>query len=259
MTLLRPPFAQSTTTLSTSRTKELAQQIPALLCPSDPFSRTSYQGGVVATHGANWGRTNYAASTGRAFIYEGGNFNGPSVNAWKDNCKRGVMATNTAVKLRQITDGTSKTIMLGEIRAGITENDARGVWAMGHAGASLVTMYGAGGDANGPNAAYSNSDDVVCDVTDNPGTCGLRTNAAAAAENMSASAGSTFDQATVRSKHPGGVHVAMADGSVQFINDDIETSGCYGTCCTPWDYMIASADGGRPGQYNGGGISGSCQ
>ena len=50
----------------------------------------------------------------------------------------------------------------------------------------------------------------------------------------------------MRSKHPGGVHVAMADASVQFINDDIETSGCYGPCCSAWDLMITSGDdGGR--------------
>ncbi len=44
--------------------------IPALLCPSDPFSRVSYQGGTAseqtAHHGGNWARTNYAASAGAA-------------------------------------------------------------------------------------------------------------------------------------------------------------------------------------------------
>ncbi len=40
--------------------------IPALLCPSDPYNRVLYQGGSgsSAKHGANWARTNYAASTG---------------------------------------------------------------------------------------------------------------------------------------------------------------------------------------------------
>ena len=76
-------------------------------------------------------------------------------------CRRGVMGPNVGVKLSQITDGTSKTIMVGEIRAGITEQDPRGVWALGHAGTSLIAMYGGGGDANGPNACYSNSDDSV--------------------------------------------------------------------------------------------------
>jgi prepilin-type processing-associated H-X9-DG protein len=63
--------------------------------------------------------------------------------------------------------------------------------------------------------------------------------------------GEGANQATVRSRHPGGAHVAMADASVQFISDDIETSGCWGGCCSVWDWMITSADGGQGGTYNG--------
>jgi hypothetical protein len=43
------------------------------------------------------------------------------------------------------------------------------------------------------------------------------------------------------------VHLALCDGSVQFISDDIETSGSYGPCCTPWDHLISSTDGTDPG------------
>jgi hypothetical protein len=42
----------------------------------------------------------------------------------------------------------------------------------------------------------------------------------------------------------------MCDGSVTFISDDIETSGPYGQCCSPWDYLITSADNGATGPYN---------
>jgi hypothetical protein len=34
---------------------------------------------------------------------------------------------------------------------------------------------------------------------------------------------------------------------VQFITDDIETSGSWGTCCKPWDHLILSADNGYTG------------
>ena len=65
---------------------------------------------------------------------------------------------------------------------------------------------------------------------------------------MTCSGGGGYDQQTIRSRHPGGVHVAMCDGSVQFINDDIEvSSGIASSCCTPWDYMITSAAEGKPG------------
>jgi prepilin-type N-terminal cleavage/methylation domain-containing protein/prepilin-type processing-associated H-X9-DG protein len=257
--------------------KARGTQIPVLLCPSDGFNRTLFQG-----LGGNYGRTNYAANAGRAFIYgaiidpskaaPGSNagstyMSGPDYGnnaGWVDDptstsspnsgsCQRGVMGPNIAVALKRVADGTSKSIMLAEIRAGITENDGRGVWAIGHAGASLVAMYGSGGDDQGPNQPDYRADDVISDVcTTASGLCNTSVppNAATQVENMNCSVGG-YDQATARSKHPGGVHVAMVDGSVQFVNDDIESSGCPGTCCTAWDYMITSADQGRQGNFNG--------
>jgi len=228
-----------------------ATVISALLCASDPNSRVAYQGGnsAASSHGPNWGRTNYAGNSGRAFIYGGSNqdFNsGPTSAGWKDDCQRGVMGVNTAVKLRQIGDGTSKTIMLGEIRTGLSENDARGVWALGGASASLLAKFGSMGDANGPNYCDAHGDDTFSDMCATSGgkctTAGA--NPVSAAECMGCS-GSYMAQATTRSRHPGGVHVAMADGSVQFVNDDVETSGCYGSPMTVWDYMIASDDASR--------------
>jgi prepilin-type N-terminal cleavage/methylation domain-containing protein/prepilin-type processing-associated H-X9-DG protein len=251
---LVPPYSVPiNTVIVTSRNyKARGTQIPALLCPSDSFNQVRFSG-----VGGNWARTNYAANHGREFIYSGYS---ATNYGWHDTptsrnaaCTRGVMGPNIAVKLKRISDGTSKTIMLGEIRAGLTENDGRGMWAMGHAGASLLAKYGGGGDAIGPNCAFSNSDDVMTDISDAAGICVPRTHPLGIAENMSAHNGG-FDQATTRSKHPGGVHVAMCDGSVQFITDDIELTGCYDTtnsCCTPWDWMIASGDGGRGGNYNG--------
>jgi prepilin-type processing-associated H-X9-DG protein len=238
--------------------------ISVLLCPSDPNNQTKYTG-----HGGNWARGNYAASAGRAFIYgnplPGANpseahMSGPYSKSWSgkvwsagDNlyCRRGVMGPNVGIELKQITDGTSKTIMVGEIRAGIVPEDPRGTWALGHAGASLIARYGGGGDANGPNACYSNSDDIPLAAYDDPAAvCAAPGESTTALECMTVSHGG-FDQATVRSRHPGGAHVAMADASVQFISDDIETTGCYGPCCSVWDFMITSSDNGNGGTFNG--------
>jgi hypothetical protein len=157
------------------------------------------------------------------------------------------MGANVSVELRQIVDGTSKTFLIGEILAGATEQDGRGVWAMGHAGASLVAMYGSLGDSNGPNFGDPNSDDVYSDI------CGAKDELTAeeTTNNMPCFEGTVFDQATLRSSHIGGVFVAMCDSSVQFISDDIETSGLNGGCCTVWDRYITSGDEGAGGTYNG--------
>jgi hypothetical protein len=244
--------------------------LPLMLCPSDGNNQVMYKG-TGTPHSDNWARGNYAANAGRAFIlgstgttrmqgpYGGAGAEPVNWNkGWKDNCKRGVMGPNQAVKLRHITDGTTKSMMIGEIRAGLTELDGRGVWALGHAGASLLAMHGGGGDADGPNACYGNgsSDDIYSDVCTGAAAPGIA--AVAQAECMSCLYGNVFQQATARSSHTaGGVHVAMCDGSVQWVSDDVETTGgvpaiALGqTCCSVWDRMIASADGDHGGGFNG--------
>ncbi|TWT74530.1 hypothetical protein Pla123a_33530 [Posidoniimonas polymericola] len=228
-------------------------QIPVLLCPTDGNNQVLYEGNYPA-HGDNWGRTNYAANAGGSFLFKAPCgpspvgpddyycTEGPSGSAWssgkdgwRDNARRrGVMGVNTSVSARRISDGMTKTIMIGEVRAGLSSKDARGVWAMGHAGASLLAMFGSGGDANGPNACYPNSDDVYCDLS-----LGDQNQA----ECMSCVPDRYFAQATARSSHVGGVNLAMCDGSVQFVSDDIETSGDHGPWGSLWDFMIGSADG----------------
>jgi prepilin-type N-terminal cleavage/methylation domain-containing protein len=237
-------------------------EIPVLLCPSDSFNRILYQGVAGSPHGTpgsgNFARGNYAANAGRAFIFGSGaadKMNGPDSVGWLDPCQRGVMGPNVGVKLKQITDGTSKSIMIAEIRAGITELDGRGVWSLGHAGASLVAKYGAAGDDNGPNNCYPHGDDIyaenLCDTGGGGVTCDAATKSPGAPECMTCHLGTNYSQAAPRSMHPAGLHVAMCDGSVQFISNDVETSGCFGDCCAPWDRMIASADGEKGGPYNG--------
>ena len=82
----------------------------------------------------------------------------------------------------------------------------------------------------GPIIAAPRADDVYADVC-SVRSAGLCSNAGAnpisPSECMGCYGGNEFLEATVRSQHPGGVHVAMADGSVQWVSDDIETLGCY--------------------------------
>jgi hypothetical protein len=158
--------------------------------------------------------------------------------------------------MKQITDGTSKTIMLGEVRAGLDEKDSRGIWAAGLVGSSLLAKFGAQSDTNGPNSCSGHGDDILAvgwyDSGGGTASCTPPTTSPGLAECMTVhNAGGASNQAGARSKHPGGIHVAMCDGSGHFISDDVETSGCYGECCAVWDHMITSAGNDRGGLYNG--------
>jgi len=218
-----------------------------LLCPEDVGADTPFAGAgrLAKLEGDNWGRSNYAC-------------NGDNIHADKgpiDPAKLGidaqyllgpydrigVLRINTRTRIGQVSDGTSHTILAGEIRIGVSEFDRRGVWAMGASGASNLTSHGSGGDCNGPNPANELSDDIV-GCQDLMNKYGLR--ATLTLERMTCCEGCPSNQAAPRSRHaPGGVHVAMCDGSVHWINDDINTSGPWGQCCSVWDRLIASRDG----------------
>jgi hypothetical protein len=237
--------------------EERATEIAVMLCPSDPNNRVKYQGGPG---GANWARGNYAANVGAGHMHTAGpeqRILGPNSPGWNGRSpspphakvfdlshrSRGVMGPNVSSTIAQITDGTSKTMMLAEIRAGVFEGDSRGTWAFGHAGGNLVAAHGWGGDSNGPNYCGENSDDIggtgfSC-ADDHP---------TLQRDCMTCFGPGSMDQATSRSAHVGGVFLAMCDGSVQFTSDDIETSGPNGACCKAWDHLIASQDSQDPGQ-----------
>jgi len=215
-----------------------ATEVSTLRCPSDHFNQEPLllPGGRGMT--TQWARGNYAANAGNGPLLAGPwrkeiQINGPDSLGWQNGRIRGVIGPNVAATVKDITDGLSNTILVGEVRAGITQADRRGTWAIGQAGASVLFWYGSGGDANGPNVCNPHADDIAgLTQADVP----LMTK-----ECMPAYTGDEMNnQATTRSTHVGGVNLGMADGSAHFVSDDVETSGPWGSV---WDKLIASADG----------------
>jgi type II secretory pathway pseudopilin PulG len=208
--------------------------ISSLLCPEDQGATTKFAGNSTA-EGDNWARANYACN--------GDNHSTDlaATDAKRRDPKRiGVLRANKKTKISQITDGTTYTILAAEIRIGLSELDRRGTWAMGASGASNLTWHGFDGDCNGPNPANDHSDDITgCNRLYT--TLGLAT---LQQERMTCWEPCPSYQAAPRSRHaPGGVHVVMCDGSVQWVDDGVNTNGPWGACCSVWDRMVAAKDG----------------
>jgi len=229
-----------------------ATWLPCLLCPTDTYNRTEFNGsGSSMTNqlGNHWARCNYAANASLGFMrttsygIAGGINDGCAFpdSGWADNHLRGIMGANTSVTFAQLRDGSSNTVLLAEIRAGLTAFDARGVWAMAGGCPNSLWAHGYIGDDYGPNNMASSYGDDVIACSDIQAATGGAT--ALQSMGMSCSADNWANsQQTARSMHQGGVHSCFADGSIHWLGDCIEVSSSP-TYASVWDRLMLSADG----------------
>ena len=248
--------------------------LPFMLCPTDsynryPFNGSSGQGSGSSQLGDGWARGNYAANGSLGTMDTGQTFSagGPGEVCWKNPATRGIMGVNCSVRAASVMgDGMSNTILVGEVRAGITSYDCRGTWAMGGAPSALFGVGSASGSATplgsdrGPNCLAANSDIMLngtqLNTTFPPPTTG--TPPPLAMMGMPCTSGNNTQQ-TIRSQHKGGGYICLADGSVRWISDSIDhtipTKAVPGSAkysyglgndtsnYTIWDRLFASGDG----------------
>ena len=178
----------------------IGTKIPTLMCPSDP-----------GTGRTTFGGTFYGFCGNYVMCAAGTDFGtGPNVGL-KLN---GLFYTFSSTRIRDITDGTSNTVMASEVVCvpdapalsfcNVTGYDYRGAY---YNNTNTGMLFGT---QNPPNT-------TVPDKTWN--ACTVPTSKMAPCDSCDGSQNAI----AARSFHTGGVHAVMADGAVRFISNNINT------------------------------------
>jgi hypothetical protein len=207
-----------------SNADAIATPLAVFRCPSDSFNAEPFTG---RTGTVNWARGNYALNSAQFYPdiqflqWYRGDTTPPTSSTFIER-----LAFNVGISVvdgadrsaKDLTDGTSNTILLAEIRTGLGGSDRRGVWAMGMCGSNFVCRH-ASNLINGVNDCAPGSDDVhgTTDIVPQIGEAKLMAECM-----MPDKVWSVSGQSVVRSVHHGGVFVSLADGSTRFISDFID-------------------------------------
>ncbi len=174
------------------------------LCPSDsPYSGVYTGNGRAYTNYVTSPGAQATASSGGCTLFPGNTFgtgNDPHSNYANPNNISGVVAGRSvfAARIAQLTDGTSNTILLGEVRANCSAHIATLGWWNSHLGIQST-------------AIPLNYPTCVGEGLGNNGTP-LNCN----------SWNDWRTEGGFKSPHIGGVHFALSDGAVRFFNQSID-------------------------------------
>ena len=192
--------------------------VNVLACPSDTrrhFNVDPNYAPPLATF--NFTRSNYAAAWGNT------NFRQDVTNLTLNKLGLPLLFQKSAfghkaVKMSDVGDGLSKTVALAEVIQGNTY-DLRGfAWTPLPGGGMFMTRY----TPNGTNDAFDGTSGAVGTGDAMPNVPALRFCMPEPGLPCYACNSDAMSFAGARSRHSGGVQVAMADGSAQFISDSID-------------------------------------
>jgi type II secretory pathway pseudopilin PulG len=228
-----PRIALTTINPTAATIRPWEYQPPILLCPSDTargrfYTPAAARGGGFQA-GFQFGKGNYAA------------YVSPE-HAKSMRVYPGAM-TNEPRSLSKITDGTSKTMMLAEVRTRDDPTDSRGAWGGSFVGGSILAYDMHSGDSSGTVRQGTTSTDkanMAYIPTTYPGVDPMPPNfghgwsthdhirgcgdiSGSDLDGMPCNPQSTtWSAAAPRSSHVGGVNGAHVDGSVAWINNEID-------------------------------------
>lgn len=214
------------------RLAELQTPIAAFRCPSDQGKDTNVGGLMLrdntdASPGIPTATSNYVGNNTSRKWHGGGRLQGYEVGqtgqwtglsaAFEPN---GIFWRESEVRMRDIVDGTSSTICVGE-RA----------WELG--GANGTTVFCKAGTVFG---TYSQNEQLT-----------IRTNLAAGSVAVNAPDGSC--EYGFSSPHPGGMQAVFCDGSVNFISETIDHNWATQAVDSTFERLLSRNDRQPVGEF----------
>jgi prepilin-type processing-associated H-X9-DG protein len=181
-------------------------RINTLLCPSDEHSATTlatFEGITRHNYVANYGNTGYTVADALTTNGASQTVGSVTFGGAPFSSKGGPSSKPEAIDFAQVRDGLSNTLLISEVVQG-QDYDLRGFTWWGYASHFQTYL--------GPNSSQP-------DVMQSAGYCKTSN-----LDNLPCTGPHTTTMPitiAARSRHPGGVHAAMCDGSVQFFSDNI--------------------------------------
>ncbi len=179
----------------------LATKVEAFRCPSDTGKEINNAGGEYRPADINGQRLN-AATSNYAGVCDANN---ARVDNRQNQCQ-GVFYVDSDVRFRDVTDGTSSTLMIGER---CRERPHARCSRLQNCGAAIMYVVGASNQL----------------AHDNRSTCGAlgSVNRGINWDSTVGDCGNLWNaKSSFHSLHPGGAQFALVDGSTHFISQDVD-------------------------------------
>jgi prepilin-type N-terminal cleavage/methylation domain-containing protein/prepilin-type processing-associated H-X9-DG protein len=206
--------------------------MPAFRCPSAPGPDVNTDRQVRDSGNTNRATTtsSYVAMNGswEISLHKGAPVNG--VSGGNLSLSNGAFYVNSRTKIRDITDGTSNTVLLSERTQINDESDNQRA-----ANVFGIQWRSATNRRSGRVGRRGQSDALAC------GRFGV---------NVRGAVGTTTNgRSGVGSRHEGGTQMLMADGSCRFISENIDHNPVTASPDTTWEFLVSIDDGNVIGEF----------
>lgn len=183
-------------------------RVPGYRCPSSTHAMATTTG----NNSAQGMKIDYVGMAGATPAPGGSTACGTSTRYGGNiYCDNGLLAGNSIFKMRDVTDGTSNTIIVAEQSGLVNNTDMRANYYGGWLGINQGTFR--------KPSTVSGSDDYW-----GAGTTSLRYPINSSWKSGApGGANNPYDGSTIiNSFHTGGIHVALTDGSIRFISENLD-------------------------------------